>query len=148
IAFPSSTTKYFVTATDSFECSAIDSVTIFVYFIPVSAGNDTAICNGSSVMLHATGGISFQWQPSSSLNNDTIANPIVAPQQTTTYTVTVSSSFGCQAIDSVTIVVYPPTQVSITGLNSSYCRYHSAVTLQGNPEGGIFSGSGLNENQF
>ncbi|HYV94806.1 MAG TPA: PKD domain-containing protein [Chitinophagales bacterium] len=148
IAFPSSTTKYFVTGTDSFGCKATDSVTVFVYSIAVDAGNDTAICNGASATLHVTGGISFQWQPSSSLSNDTIANPIASPQQTTVYTVTIVTIFGCEGKDSVAVVVYPTTQVSITGLNSSYCTDHGVVTMEGNPEGGIFSGSGVSGNQF
>ncbi len=87
LAFPAAGTIYFVTVTDSNGCKATDSVRLNVQVVFADAGNDTAICHGTSTTLHASGGTSFLWTPFSSLSNDTVANPVASPLQTTTYTV-------------------------------------------------------------
>ncbi len=51
----------------------------------VFAGNDTTICQGSSIQLNGKGGKTYQWKPDKWLTNDTIANPIISPLETTTY---------------------------------------------------------------
>ncbi|MEO5673864.1 MAG: PKD domain-containing protein, partial [Chitinophagales bacterium] len=148
LAFPSSTTHYYVTVTDSSGCSAIDSVTVFVNGVNADAGNDTSICSGDTAMLHASAGISFLWQPGASLSSDSIQNPIAFPLQTTVYTVTVIDSSGCSQNDTVTVMVHLPEAVEITGLAPDYCGNNPVITLTANPEGGIFSGSGVTGNQI
>lgn len=147
LAFPLAATTYFVTATDSNGCTATDSLTISLSVVLADAGNDTTICYGSSATLNAAGGISFSWEPSSSLSSDTVANPIASPLLTTTYTLTAIDSFGCAGKDSVTVFVNPPL-ASIIGLDSFFCANDDTVNLQASPPGGIFSGSGVSGNQF
>lgn len=59
------------------------------------AGNDTSICQGSSIALSATGGVSYLW------NSNILQNQIFIPLVSQNYTVTVTSSNGCTAKDSI-----------------------------------------------
>src|SRR5690606_31957737 len=47
----------------------------------------------------------FQWSPSVGLLNGNTATPTVAPLETTLYTVTVTTSYGCFATESVQVNV-------------------------------------------
>lgn len=104
VANPSVTTSYIVTSSSG-TCSATDTVVVNVIpSVTANAGNDVAICLGSSATLTATGGNSYTWSPSSGLNNANIASPIANPGTTTTYAVTVSNG-SCSATDSITVSV-------------------------------------------
>lgn len=62
-------------------------------------------CGGSSQITSTCNYTStFVWQPSSSLSNPNIANPVATPTQTTTYTVTATSTCGT-VTQTVTITV-------------------------------------------
>src|SRR6185437_11519631 len=60
---------------------------------------------GSPTASLGTGPYTYSWSPTVGLNNPTIANPIAAPSQTTTYTVTVTDATGCMNSSSVTVTV-------------------------------------------
>ncbi|MGB3075645.1 MAG: PKD domain-containing protein, partial [Chitinophagales bacterium] len=146
-AFPLNTQDFFVTGTDENGCSAQDTVKVTVLALPqASAGNDTAICEGTSVLLNGSGGISFQWSPANTLDNDTIAQPLATPDSNTTYIVTVKDESGCSASDSVTVQVSPFPVVSIFGINAQYCSNGDSVELNALPSGGLFSGDGVMNN--
>lgn len=63
---------------------------------PVKAvvSSNVAICAGASTTLSASGGLYYQWTPSTGLDHDNVANPVASPAQTTTYSVKVSND-GC-----------------------------------------------------
>jgi gliding motility-associated-like protein len=107
IANPTTTTTYTVTVTDINGCTNTDTLTISVSPpIPVTAtAAPTSICSGGSTQLTSTGGVSYNWQPSSSLSNNLIANPIASPTVTTTYTVIATDANGCQGSITITVVV-------------------------------------------
>lgn len=114
-ASPTSTSTYTVTGTDANGCMANDMVTITVFPLPsVNAGVDQMICMGTSTGLSASGGLMYNWTPSSGLSNSTIANPMASPTSTTTYTVTGSDANGCTANDMVTITVKPLPIINYT----------------------------------
>ena len=114
MAFPDVPTTFFV-VTSNDTCSGIDSVFVDVNpFPPVDAGADIQICIGDTTQLNVTGaGISFIWTPVVSvfgdtiLSNDTIADPLAFPDDTTTYVVNATDIFGCTVADSVTVIVNP-----------------------------------------
>ncbi len=110
-ASPNSTTLYTVIVTDNNSCSASDTVTVFVNLLPTAdAGPSVSICNDRSVQLTAnTGFSSYNWSPSTGLNNPGISNPIANPGSSITYTVTVTDVNGCTDDDTVTVVVTPIT---------------------------------------
>ncbi len=131
-ASPLATTEYTVTVTDIYGCTASDEVTVTVNSLPdADAGTDKEICRGGQVQLNATGGSSYQWSPSSSLNDPEIHNPVATPSSTTEYTVAVTNDAGCMSTDNVTVTVNPLPSVN-AGANASLCEGESAeITVSG-----------------
>jgi len=87
--------------------------------IPITsglAGYDTTICIGTSAILTATGGVSYNW--SSGQPTQTIT---VSPTITTTYIVTVTDNLGGSSTDDV-IVYVNPLPVANTGTDTSICN--------------------------
>lgn len=120
-ASPLSTTTYNVTVTDNNGCQGTASVTVTVNPVPnADAGRDKTICRGSSTTLNASGGGTYQWMPAASLDDPASQSPNASPDSTTTYTVTVTSSAGCDSTDDVTVNVNPLPSVSL-GPDTSSC---------------------------
>jgi gliding motility-associated-like protein len=106
VATPPITTAYTVTVTDGNGCTNNDVVIVTVNALPAAnAGQDAAMCSGSSIGLSASGGNSYAWLPAASLSNSSIANPVATPSVTTVYTVTVIDGNGCTNSDNVSITV-------------------------------------------
>lgn len=86
-------------------CTAYDTLVIIpVNVNPIFAGNDVTICPNEQVQLQASGATFYAWTPNTNINIDTIANPIVSPLQTTTYTVSSQASCGVISDDVVVTV--------------------------------------------
>lgn len=110
IAFPSSTTTYIVTGTDSAKCNKIvsDSLTVTVLPMPViNISADTTIFLGTCTELSITGGGTYQWIPADGLDNPNDSMPTACPEITTYYHVIITSPLGCIYEDSVLIIVDP-----------------------------------------
>ena len=73
----------------------------------IQVSNDSAIFIGNNIQLSASGGLTYQWSPSTDLDDPTSSSPIATPSQTTTYTITITDQNNCTAIDSVKIEVLP-----------------------------------------
>ncbi len=69
------------------------------------AGSDVTICDEATTQLHASGGTTYSWSPTTGLSNPNIATPTASPTTTTTYTVTVSNDGRCEQTDEVTVTV-------------------------------------------
>ena len=113
MASPNFNQKYIVTGSSIYGCSNIDSLNITVIqpFVMDNKKDDT-ICVGSSVRLFASGANSYEWSPSSGLNNITTALPLASPKTTTTYRVIGSDAYGCFKDTGYTIIkVYPIPQI-------------------------------------
>ena len=62
-------------------------------------------------LMHSGGG-TYAWSPYTGLSCTSCSNPIAAPSDTTTYTVTVTSAAGCSNADTITVIfTMPPLQV-------------------------------------
>lgn len=106
---PSTSTTYTVTGTDGNGCTDVDQVDVFVNPLPtVSAGLDTTLCGGESIILSGSGATSYTWD-----NGVTDAVSFI-PTATTTYTVTGTDGNGCINTDQVTVTVN--SAVSVTGV--------------------------------
>lgn len=150
------TTLFTLTVVDTVSgCQDNDQVTIKVTGGPLSANASAipdSICEGDTTQLTAlasggTGSYSYSWSSNPGSFTSTLANPIVNPTVTTTYSVTVTS--GVQTFNSsVTIIVVPIPTVSFSGLAASYCDGAMNSTLVGTPSGGYFVGNGVTGSTF
>jgi hypothetical protein len=132
-ATPAVTTTYTVTGNLTGACSNTDQVTVNVvpdFSLSVTPANAT-ICANEIIQLTANGQAGFgpfvySWAPSSTLNNDTIANPLANPLTSTSYTATVTAANGCtkQVTSNITISGIGPT-VTVTPSDTDICAGES-----------------------
>jgi hypothetical protein len=87
--------------------------------LEVDAGVDKTIAAGKSVRLVAlvAGGdaesFRFRWSPSDGLSDATVADPLAAPDETTTYVVEVTDENGLRGSDRIRIVVAEPLRIEV-----------------------------------
>lgn len=104
-ANPSMSTLYTVTVLDPIStCTNTDDVQVDITGGPMAiVSNDTIICAGEPVTISAAGGTGYLW--SNGVINQSFT---VSPSQTTVYTVIVSDTSACTAVDSVIVTVNNP----------------------------------------
>ncbi len=103
-ATPVADTEYFVTGTDDNGCENRDSITISLFDLPVvNAGADENVCVGDSVMLNATGAVTYLWNTDPTLSDLDIPNPYAFPTTIKEYFVVGTDDNGCSNIDSVIV---------------------------------------------
>lgn len=96
-----------VTSTPCLNDSITKAVDLEVFTINVSP--DQTIMVGESVQLFANGpGITYEWSPTTGLNNPATANPLASPLEDMVYTVTATDAAGCKSVDSVKVTVLQP----------------------------------------
>ena len=106
-AAPSTNTTFHVVASIG-KCTTADDISIRVVPYPnANAGVDTTVCFPARLQLHATGGESYVWTPSTFLSNVNIADPVATPTQSIRYVVAVTDVLGCPkpSFDSVLVLV-------------------------------------------
>ncbi len=135
IATPVDTTTYYVTVTGANGCSWRDSVEVIVHPLPTAnAGIDDTICIFQSTTLNGSGSVIFSWNNPLTLSDDSIANPVAAPQTTTDYILTVTDLNGCQDMDTMRVVVNP-LPMADAGADTGICI---GIPLQMMATGGLF----------
>jgi gliding motility-associated-like protein len=110
-ASPTTTTTYTVTGTTS-GCSSTSVATVTVITNPVISVNSGTICNGSNIVLTASGATTYTWSPSSGLSATTGTSVTASPTSTTTYTV-VGTSGTCSGTSTSTVTVNPNPVLSV-----------------------------------
>ena len=106
LAFPIVTTVYVVEGTYEHGCKNTDTVTVFVNQPPtINTSPNVSICIGDSAQISVSGGSDYAWSPNVNISDTTIPNPVVFPQVTTTYVVTVADTIGCGNQGQVTVTV-------------------------------------------
>ena len=135
---------YSVTITDANGCTNSNSVNVTVNEVPIAdAGIDQTIQYGTSTTLSGSalggsGDYSYSWQPSDSLLNANIANPItVNLEATTTFILMVTDNVtGCKGYDTVIVTIQGgPLTVVVSANPSSICEGES-VQLDATASGG------------
>jgi hypothetical protein len=107
-------------------------VAAVVYPLPeVIISDDVTIIVGTSTEIFASGGETYSWTPTDYLSNPNIANPLASPEETTTYTVTVTDANGCS--DTASVVITVDTQ-----LGNAVMADDQQIILYPNPGDGLF----------
>lgn len=117
----SGSTTYTVTATDEYNCTEIEEVTVSggpVEFEFNVGGNGTVICNDETLdisinNLDANDNLSYQWLPTEHIvAGANTANPtFTSVPGIYTFTVNATSQYGCEAIDTINAVIYDQNAV-------------------------------------
>lgn len=156
VASPTTPQYYKLVVTDSMGCRS-DTATVFVDVYPVpaaDAGGDTFLCydapgvflNGSGFFPNGDGfgSFSFRWRPAVGLSDTTIANPFATPQQTTIYTLIVTSEYGCSSLPNTTddlatvVVTRAPRPLANAGPDKYLCfNAEEGVQIGDVPSGGV-----------
>lgn len=122
-ATPPVTTMFYLTASNAFGCSRLDSVLVTVRSANAfSIIPPTNICSTKTIQLNASGGDLYVWQPAGSLNNPDIYNPTASPSSTTTYSVQITDTL-CNNVQtlSTTISVLPLPSIRANKSNDIDC---------------------------
>jgi gliding motility-associated-like protein len=111
---PTATQQYIVSYTLG-RCTEEDTMIVNVNAAPVpNAGPDGFICYGQTYQLQGSGGNVYSWTPTTYLNTASAPDPIVKPDNTMTYTLSIlADANNCPSLvtDQVTIDVTPPIKV-------------------------------------
>lgn len=127
-------------------CFADTNVTISI--LPAAATQilfDTAIlCEGTEIVLIGEGADTYLWMPS----GDTSQQLLMTVRDTTWVFLTGTTDQGCSSTDSLELFTLPTPVVKLSGLFSAYCENDPAVTLIGQPAGGVYTGPGVSDDLF
>lgn len=95
------------TVNTRYGCEETVDTTITIRPLPVPAASpqDTTVCIGSLVPLHAADGTQYTWWPQTNLQNAGSSNPVATAVANTRYYVQVTNNFGCVQRDSIMIRV-------------------------------------------
>ena len=119
--FPVGITTLSYLVTDASNNQATCDVNVEVYTPPTAnAGEDVSTRDIEPIQLLAssTNAASFRWTPAFSVSIDTVEQPLVNPQTTTTYTMEVTSPEGCVVTDEVEVTVNIVNKLDATTLFS------------------------------
>lgn len=94
---------------------------------------DNVICAGDTTQITASGGVTYSWSPATGLSDPSIADPLVFPSTTTTYTVTLTNSLGCTG-SGLVIVTVNSLPFANAGSDVAICA-GGDVTIGGSPTG-------------
>lgn len=133
---PTATTTYTVTGTTG-ACSIARTFTVTAgSTVTLAVHADTTICSGASFNANTvSNGTTFTWSPSAGVSNPAIANPVLSPTTTTTYTVTAKTS-TCIIVKTFTVTVNPA--VTVSAGPAATILAGSSVTLQGSGSAGTY----------
>lgn len=98
-------TTFTVVVSDSCGSDTL-AVQLDVYPVNTNSSADTMLCLGQSVELWASGGISYSWTPTTSLNVSNQSNVIATPNVSTTYTVEITTTDGCIIEEDIFVEVF------------------------------------------
>lgn len=135
---------YFVTVTTADGCTATDTVNITIHPLPVAdLGDDITTCSNAPVILDATTPFcTYAWSTGETTGS-------ILAEEPGTYWVSVTNSFGCQLIDSITLIHLEAPEATLVLPFSEVCIDAAPLTLSGgSPDGGAYFGEGVSDGLF
>ncbi len=79
-----------------------------IFPLPIAEVNSGAICRGDNILLTASGGVTYSWQPAGSIDDPSSAVVFASPQNSTEYTVLVTDTNDCTSAAFSNVQVYQP----------------------------------------
>lgn len=144
--------NYTVVVTNTNNCSTTSAVTtVVVNGLPTITVNPftSAICNGSSIALTASGASTYSWSPATGLSATTGATVTANPTSTQTYTITGTDVNGCVNSTTKTVTVNNLPTVNVSPSAPTICNGSSVqLTASGansyswSPATGLLSTTG------
>ncbi len=119
----------------------------------LASANPTTICAGDAVQLNALvyggcGTNTFSWTSNPVGFTSSLQNPSAMPDQSTTFTVTVTNTYGDSDTATVNVMVNPLPEPTCPD-DFEICIDEGPVTLSGGlPIGGTYSGTGVTAGVF
>ena len=121
---------WIVTSTALCGNTATETINILNGSTPtVDAGTEVSIEEGTDFPIDATtsNGDTYSWTPVEGLSCADCEDPIASPEETTTYYLTVTSSDGCSATDSIIITILQNEEIwwpnAISGTSGPDCCF-------------------------
>jgi len=130
IANPNVTTTYTITGSMGNGCTATTTVTVNVgSTLNITANpSNPNLCMGQSIPLSCSGSATnYSWQPTGTLSNPSIPNPVAFPTTNTTYTVTASNAQGCTGTATVSVNVWPLPNINVSPSVNTICMGDSVL---------------------
>ena len=115
---------FYLTITDADGFSCTDSLTLQVSNYVAQLFDCIMYINiGDTVFIYPTfyGGIppvNYSWSPTISISNSNEPSPLVFPDSSTTYTVELTDSIGCQVSSNCNVYIYPTIVEEINKTNT------------------------------
>ncbi|HXL55082.1 MAG TPA: gliding motility-associated C-terminal domain-containing protein [Chitinophagaceae bacterium] len=127
--------RYHVRITTYQGCIDTASVNLIVFPAAhvTAISNDVNICEGTSTKLTVSGGTRFKWYPGNFLNNDSIANPVAAPSDSTRFMAVVRNDYDCTDTAYVNVNVWKKPRANAG--SDKRTRAGIPVTLEGTVSG-------------
>ncbi len=148
VANPTVTTSYTVVGTDINGCTGSVVINIIINPLPIVTGMNATICAGQSTTLSTSGAYLYMWVADLTLSGYYDSTTVATPLTTTTYSLTGMNIYGCMDTALFVVNVNPLPNVSIDGLDPTYCIASGADSFTVSPMGGTLTGVGLVGNTF
>ncbi|MCB9184695.1 MAG: gliding motility-associated C-terminal domain-containing protein [Flavobacteriales bacterium] len=117
-------TWFYVTAAGT-ACQDTALLTIALIVPTPTFNGDDVLCAGDTSQITVSGGVSYLWSPTIGISDPAISDPLVFPDQSTTYTVTITDENGCLGSGPLTITVHALPAVD-AGTDAAICAGGSA----------------------
>lgn len=133
-------TTFYIKATNGF-CEAIDSITVTVSPVDISATTPYTLCFGDTITISATNNLptiptTYQWTPLSGIISGTnSANAVISPSATTTYIATGTNAHGCKDTANVIVNVIKIASQTVVSNVKCYGQCNGSIIL--NPNSGV-----------
>lgn len=112
---------------DASNCTVIDSIELTRFSdLYIELDDEINICKGDAIRLEPVfeGGsrpFTINWGPKYKISDPLAYNPVISPDKTITYYITVIDNLKCKFIDSVKVIVNDPPTVN-AGPNLTICQ--------------------------
>ncbi len=119
-------------AIDPGTCKVKDSVStkVDIFLAQGKVQDDDALCLGTSYQLKASGAQQYAWLSEDGSFQSNLASPVVQPEDTTRYFITMTEASGCVRKDTVDLVVIPIIEPEFEIDRSAECFNRPKITVK------------------